>query len=149
MRRSVVVVVNPVLDDLSSLGHGDELLAGEEIVSKAVAETLHVAVLPRTAWLDVESPHLDLLKVLTYATRDEPRPIVTADEVGDATTVQLLLLSARLWMLLSWMSCLPFRRNGFGRDRINRFPILLVGEHRAVRRDGAGRSPHRMSLRFS
>ena len=80
----MVVGVSPSFDDRPSLGHSGELFAAEALVSKVAVESLHVAVLPRATWFDVESPYVDFPDELTHSARDERRLIVTENEVGEA-----------------------------------------------------------------
>ena len=57
----------------------------EPAVEPAV-ETLHVAVLPRSARFDVRCPHFDEIEKRTYAMADKFRAVVAANKLWHATS---------------------------------------------------------------
>lgn len=84
----MVVILSPVLDDLSGFLHAGELLARKTFVSQATVEAFDVTVLPRAAWLDVGSPDINLRKEIANTARDELWPVVATNELWNAADRQ-------------------------------------------------------------
>jgi hypothetical protein len=75
----------PAFDDDLSFSEGVEDLAIEQLIAKAGVEALDVAVLPRTASLDVSGLGADSCNPFLHGLGDELRSVVGADVSGDAT----------------------------------------------------------------
>src|SRR6476661_8844757 len=84
MRPDRVVVASPALDDDLGLAQTVEDLAVEQLIAKAGVEALDVAVLPRTASLDVSGLDADSCDPFLHGLGDELRSVVRADVSGNA-----------------------------------------------------------------
>src|SRR3989440_1063320 len=84
MRPDRIVVASPALDDDLGLAQTVEDLAVEQLIAKAGVEALDVAVLPRTASLDVSGLGADSCDPFLHGLGDELRSVVGADVTGDA-----------------------------------------------------------------
>src|SRR5215470_11607026 len=80
-----IVMAPPAFDDDLSFLEGVEDLAIEQLITQASVEALDVAVLPRTAPLDVGSLGADSCDPSLDSLGDELRSVVGADVTGDAT----------------------------------------------------------------
>ena len=80
-----VVVPSPALDDDLGFAQTVEDLAVEQLIAKASVEAFDVAVLPRTASLDVSGLGADSCDPFLHGLGDELRSVVGADVTGDAT----------------------------------------------------------------
>ena len=80
-----VVVTSPALNDDLGLAQTVEDLAVEQLIAKAGVEALDIAVLPRTASLDVSGLAADSCDPFLHGLGDELRSVVGADMAGDAT----------------------------------------------------------------
>src|SRR5215470_6133226 len=85
MRPDRIVMAPPAFDDDLSFSEGVEDLAIEQLIAKAGVEALDVAVLPRTASLDVSGLGADSCDPLLHGLGEELRSVVGADVSGDAT----------------------------------------------------------------
>src|SRR4029077_14811073 len=85
MRPDRTVMAPPAFDDDLSFSEGVEDLAIEQLIAKAGVEALDVAVLPRTASLDVSGLGADSCDPFLHGLGDELRSVVRADVTGDAT----------------------------------------------------------------
>ena len=85
MRPDRIVMAPPAFDDDLSFSEGVEDLAIEQLIAKAGVEALDVAVLPRTASLDVSGLGADSCNPFLHGLGDELRSVVGADMTGDAT----------------------------------------------------------------
>src|SRR5919201_3091243 len=85
MRPDRIVMAPPAFDDDLSFSEGVEDLAIEQLIAKAGVEALDVAVLPRTASLDVSGLGADSCNPFLHGLGDELRSVVGADVTGDAT----------------------------------------------------------------
>src|SRR5215831_4567218 len=83
--RCALVVASPALDDDLGLAQTVEDLAVEQLVAKAGVEAFDVAVLPRTASLDVSGLGADSCDPFLHGLGDELRSVLGADVTGDAT----------------------------------------------------------------
>ena len=79
-----VVVASPALDDDLGLAQTVEDLAVEQLIAKAGVEALDVAVLPRTASLDVSGLGSDSCDPFLHSLGDKLRSVVGSDVTGDA-----------------------------------------------------------------
>jgi hypothetical protein len=84
VRPDRVVVASPALDDDLGLAQSVEDLAVEQLIAKAGVEALDVAVLPRTAPLDVGGLGTDSRDPFLHGLGDELRSVVGPDVSGDA-----------------------------------------------------------------
>ena len=80
-----VVVASPALDDDLGFAQTVEDLAVEQLIAKASVEAFDVAVLPRTASLNVSGLDADSSDPFLHGLGDELRSVVGADVTGDAT----------------------------------------------------------------
>src|SRR4051794_15136974 len=85
MRPDRIVMAPPAFDDDLSFSEGVEDLAIEQLIAKAGVEALDVAVLPRTASLDVSGLGAASCNPFLHGLGDALRPVVGADVSGDAT----------------------------------------------------------------
>jgi hypothetical protein len=85
MRPDRIVMAPPAFDDDLSFSEGVEDLAIEQLIAKAGVEALDVAVLPRTASLDVSGLGAASCNPFLHGLGDELRSVVGADVTGDAT----------------------------------------------------------------
>src|SRR5207302_10883690 len=85
LRHDRVVVASPALDDDLGLAQSVEDLAVEQLIAKASVEAFDVAVLPRTASLNVSGLDADSSDPFLHGLGDELRSVVGADVTGDAT----------------------------------------------------------------
>ena len=85
MRPDRVVVASPALDDDLGLAQSVEDLAVEQLIAKAGVEALDIAVLPRTASLDVSGLAADSCDPFLHGLGDELRSVVGADVSGNAS----------------------------------------------------------------
>src|SRR6476660_8948546 len=85
MRPDRIVMAPPAFDDDLSFSEGVEDLAIEQLIAEAGVEALDVAVLPRTALLDVSGLGADSCDPFLHGLGDELRSVVGADVTGDAT----------------------------------------------------------------
>ena len=79
-----IVMAPPAFDDDLSFVEGVEDLAIEQLIAQARVEALDVAVLPRTAPLDVGSLGADSGDPSLDGLGDELRSIIRPDMPGDA-----------------------------------------------------------------
>ncbi len=77
-----IVQPSPLLDEDDSLGQCVEDLSVQELVSELAVEALVVAVLPRTARLDVECLHAEPGQPPPNQLGRELRPVVRAQMLG-------------------------------------------------------------------
>jgi len=84
-----VVVASPALDDDLGLAQTVEDLAIEQLIAKAGVEALDVAVLPRTAPLDIGSLGADSGDPSLDSLGDELRSVVGPDMTGNAAQDEL------------------------------------------------------------
>jgi hypothetical protein len=85
VRPDRVVVAPPALDDDLGLAQGVEDFTIEQLVAEASVEALDVAVLPRTARLDVSSLGADCRDPFLHSLGHELRSVVGPDVTGNAT----------------------------------------------------------------
>ena len=81
MRPDRVVGLPPTLDEHLGLEQGVEHLAIQKFIPQLPVEALHVAVLTRRSWLDVERLHPDPPELLPHLCRGELAAVVAADVV--------------------------------------------------------------------
>src|SRR5437879_2482754 len=84
MRPDRIVMAPPAFDDDLSFSEGVEDLAIEQLIAKAGVEALDVAVLPRTAPLDIGSLGADSGDPSLDSLGDELRSVVGPDGTGNA-----------------------------------------------------------------
>ena len=84
MRPDRIVMALPAFDDDLSFSEGVEDLAIEQLIAKAGVEALDVAVLPRTAPLDIGSLGADSGDPSLDSLGDELRSVVGPDMTGNA-----------------------------------------------------------------
>ena len=84
MRPDRIVMTPPAFDDDLSFSEGVEDLAVEQLIAKAGVEALDVAILPRTAGLDIGSLGADGGDPSLDSLGDELRSIVGPDVTGNA-----------------------------------------------------------------
>ena len=84
MRPDRIVMAPPAFDDDLSFSEGVEDLAIEQLIAKAGVEALDVAVLPRTAPLDIGSLGADSGDPSLDSLGDELRSVVGPDVTGNA-----------------------------------------------------------------
>ena len=84
MRPDRIVMAPPAFDDDLSFSEGVEDLAIEQLIAKAGIEALDVAVLPRTASLDVSGLGADSCDPLLHGLGEELRSVVGPDMTGNA-----------------------------------------------------------------
>src|SRR5262245_15759653 len=84
MRPDRIVIAPPAFDDDLSFVEGVEDLAIEQLIAQARVEALDVAVLPRTAPLDVGSLGAESGDPSLDGRRDELGSIIGPDMPGDA-----------------------------------------------------------------
>ena len=84
MRPDRIVMTPPAFDDDLSFSEGVEDLAVEQLIAKAGVEALDVAILPRTAGLDIGSLGADGGDPSLDSLGDELRSIVGPDVTGTA-----------------------------------------------------------------
>ena len=77
-----IVQPSPLLDEDDGLGQRVEDLAVQELVPQLAVEALVVAVLPRTAGLDVERLHTEPGEPPPHELRGELRPVVRTQMLG-------------------------------------------------------------------
>ena len=70
----------PLPDHLLGFGQCEKLLARQTLVTKPAVEALYVAILPRTARLNVGSPDIDALQEAADSMADELRAVVASNE---------------------------------------------------------------------
>src|SRR5204862_7800272 len=79
MRPDRVEVTPPAFDDDLSLAQRVEDFTVEQFIAKAGVEALHVPVLPRAAWRDVDGLCPDRCYPFLHSPGHELRPIVGSD----------------------------------------------------------------------
>src|SRR5215510_11318454 len=84
MRPNRIVMASPALNDDLGLAQSVEDLAAEQLIAKAGVEALDVAVLPRTAPLDIGNFGADSGDPSLDSLGDELRPVVGPDVTGNA-----------------------------------------------------------------
>src|SRR5258708_11447492 len=84
MRPDRIVMAPPAFDDDLSFSEGVEDVAIEQLIAKAGVEALDVAVLPRTAPLDIGSLGADSGDPSLDSLGDELRSVVGPDVTGNA-----------------------------------------------------------------
>src|SRR5215475_6237676 len=84
MRPDRIVMAPPAFDDDLSFSQGIEDLAVEQLIAKAGVEALDVAVLPRTAPLDIGGLGADSGDPSLDSLGDELRSVVGPDVTGNA-----------------------------------------------------------------
>src|SRR5207237_8193459 len=83
-----VVVTSPALNDDLGLAQTVEDLAVEQLIAKAGVEALDIAVLPRTASLDVSGLAADSCDPFLHGLGDELRSVFGSYMAGAATQTQ-------------------------------------------------------------
>ena len=83
MRPNRIVMASPALNDDLGLAQSVEDLAAEQLIAKAGVEALDVAVLPRTAPLDIGNLGADSGDPSLDGLGDELRSIIRPDMAGD------------------------------------------------------------------
>jgi len=84
MRPEGVVFPAVVLDDHPGFGEDPELFPVEAFVTEVPVEALHIAILPRTAWVDVDRLDLVLGEPLLHRLGDELAAVVASQEGRDS-----------------------------------------------------------------
>src|SRR5215831_2845082 len=84
MRPDRIVMAPPAFDDNLSFSESIEDLAIEQLIAQARVEALDVAVLPRTAPLDIGGLGADSGDPSLDGLGDELRSIIRPDATGDA-----------------------------------------------------------------
>src|SRR5262249_26380530 len=92
-----IVMAPPAFDDDLSFVEGVEDLAIEQLIAKAGVEALDVAVLPRTAPLDIGSLGADRGDPSLDGLGDELRSIIRPDMTGDTPQDEEVNVARRLW----------------------------------------------------
>ena len=77
----MAVALPPLLDHDACFLHGREFFAVQALIAEFAVEALHVAILPRAAWLDVRRAYIDRVKELTHSTCNEFWTVVTPNEL--------------------------------------------------------------------
>ena len=84
MRPNRIVMASPALNDDLGLAQSVEDLAAEQLIAKAGVEALDVAVLPRTAPLDIGNLGADSGDPSLDSLGDELRSVIGPDVTGTA-----------------------------------------------------------------
>ena len=79
-----VVLLPIVFDNDPGFGECPQLLTVQALVAEATVETLHEAILPRAARVNVDRLHLVVSQPLLDGLRDELRPVVGAQVFGNS-----------------------------------------------------------------
>src|SRR5262245_27278578 len=131
MRPNRIVMASPALNDDLGLAQSVEDLAAEQLIAKAGVEALDVAVLPRTAPLDIGNFGADSGDPSLDSLGDELRSVVGPDVTGNAaqmnrsertsmTSIALSLRATRIarhsWVNSSMTLSIRYRRPSWVRS---------------------------------
>ena len=78
-----VVEATPLFNNNPGLGYAQKDFLVQTFVSQTVVETLHMPILPRTAWFNVDRPYSHFPQPLLNLPSDELRTIVTTQILGN------------------------------------------------------------------
>ena len=76
MGADLIELLSPVSDHYSAFAQGVEHLPPETFPAELVVEAFHVAILPGTAWIDVEGLDFRLLQPVSQEVGDKLRSVI-------------------------------------------------------------------------